>query len=333
MKKIRNSYLIGLVLVSLVLPSCKKDKASDFKMNAQGPVGEVMVVRDRAFAGTLLTDSLVALFKTPYPGFPQQEPYFKVDTFPTDLFTGYAMRHRNVFQVKIGENKKNAIGKVDDAFAYNQSYMLLEATSDTAAIRLLNEYRDAILDYFETGEVKRYTKLMSGEKSTITDKIRDTFGFTLSTPEYGIKRAEDDFIWISKEGKRTTRAIMLYTFPYTDEAQLKKEFLVTKRDEVLKKYVQGQLDNTYLQTSGFVPVTEEAIDFNGYYANKLRGYWTLEGDFMGGPFIAIAFLDEPNDRIVMLDSYVFAPEAMFRPMDYLREIEGVFHTIQVLPKE
>lgn len=335
MKKLmKNSAGIALLVVLLFLVGCKKDKASDFKMISQGPAGEIMVVVEKDVLRSPLGDSVVALLTSQYPGMGISEnPYFKLDTLPHKLFTGYIKRHRNILEINILPNGRNLLGQKDDAFAYSQNYMLLEASNNSEALRLLNENKQRILSYYENGEVSRFTKSYKGDVSKASQEISKKFGFVLSCPDYRIKRTEKDFLWMSKETKRTSHGIVIYTIPYTSREDLAVEALVRTRDSLFKKYVEGPDEGTYMATESKLPVEQEVFDFNGYYAVKLRGYWTLEGGFMGGPFVSYAFVDELNNRIVVLDSYIFAPEERFNRVQFIRETEGIFHTLQMLSTE
>ncbi len=335
MKKNKLKIVLAIFLLSIVFVACKKDKASDFKMVSQGPVGELMVVIEKKQLNSPLGDSIKALLSQNYPGIPEMfgEGYFKVQTMPHRMFKGYARRHRSLLEINIAEKAKNVLVQKDDPFAFNQKYMLVEAKSDTAAMRILGEHSQQILNYFDQGEVEHFARLYNGESSLLSKKIADTFNVWVSAPEYSIKRKEKDFIWASRETKRTSQAIMIYEFPYTSEKELTKEALIAQRDKFLRKYVEGLKEGTYMKTeTEQADVTYKVIDVNGYYGVELRGYWTLEGDFMGGPFLMFAIVDEPNDRIVVLDSYIFAPEAKFSKVKFVREIEGIFRTLQMTAK-
>lgn len=336
MKK-NSIYLITVLLIGfLLITSCKKDKPSDFKMEAQGPVNELMVIITKEQLNSALGDSIKAMLEIPYPGIPPMfgEGYFKLQTMPPTMFKGYAKRHRSVLEINIVDAAKDVLVKKDNRFAYNQSYMLLEAKSDTAAIRILEEHKQQILDYFNEGEVNHFSRLYSKRQSKFSLKASDAFNAWIAAPEYSIKRELKDFIWASRETKRTSQGIMIYEMPYTSEEQLSKDYLIEKRNEILKKYVEGPNDGSYMRTeTQEAEVVSKVIDINGYYGVELRGYWTLEGDFMGGPFLLFALVDEPNNRILILDSYVYAPEAQFSKVKFIREIEGIFRTLKITPKE
>ena len=58
----------------------------------------------------------------------------------------------------------------------------------------------------------------------------------------------------------------------------------------------------------------------------MRGLWTLEGGFMGGPFISYAFIDPETSRAVMVTGFVYAPREEKREL--LRQVEALMYTVQ-----
>ena len=62
----------------------------------------------------------------------------------------------------------------------------------------------------------------------------------------------------------------------------------------------------------------------------MRGLWRVEGDMMGGPFVSLARLDEQNNRVIVAEGFVYAPETEKR--NYIRRIEAALYTLR-LPGE
>ena len=52
-----------------------------------------------------------------------------------------------------------------------------------------------------------------------------------------------------------------------------------------------------------------------------------EGDSVGGPFGSQARLDEKNNRVVVVEGFVFAPETDKR--NFMRRTESALHTFQL----
>ena len=62
---------------------------------------------------------------------------------------------------------------------------------------------------------------------------------------------------------------------------------------------------------------------------EMRGLWTLEGGFMGGPFISYAFIDKESSRPVVVTGFVYAPGDDKREL--LRQVEALMYTLEKKP--
>lgn len=330
--KMRTTSIQVLLFLTLSLfstISCKKDKAEDFKMESQGPIGEVMVVCNKEYFRKDLGKSIVSVLESPYSGLPTSEPSFDIDSLPSSLFGGYVTRHRNILQISVNPKAKNRLLKKDDFFAFNQHYILVEAQSESIATDIVKKNKRLILDYFEQNEIKHFAKYYNKSHSVTTDTIASLLGFTVSCPDFSVKRKTPDFMWISKETKRTSLAILMYSVPYTSQEQFSPDSLIKIKNQFMKKYVEGPEDGSYISVEKLVPISSKVEKIQGHYATILRGAWTLVGGIMGGPFVMDAILDEENQRIIILDSYIFAPEARFNRVNLLREAQGVFNTLKI----
>jgi hypothetical protein len=72
------------------------------------------------------------------------------------------------------------------------------------------------------------------------------------------------------------------------------------------------------------------ISVKGSYAYETRGLWYMENDGMGGPFVSHSRVDTVNNKVIVVEGFVFAPEKMKRGL--IRRVEGALYTLN-LPKE
>jgi len=72
------------------------------------------------------------------------------------------------------------------------------------------------------------------------------------------------------------------------------------------------------------------ITVKGKYCAEIRGLWKMVGDMMGGPFVSHARLDEKNQRVVVVEGFVYAPEKNKRNL--IRQVEASLYTLR-LPGE
>ncbi|NLI63696.1 MAG: DUF4837 family protein, partial [Bacteroidales bacterium] len=63
---------------------------------------------------------------------------------------------------------------------------------------------------------------------------------------------------------------------------------------------------------------------------EVRGLWKVKGDFMGGPFVSHARVDEVNQRVIVAEVFVYAPDKLKRNL--IRQIEASLYTLR-LPQD
>lgn len=136
-----------------------------------------------------------------------------------------------------------------------------------------------------------------------------------------------DFLWVSNNANTGRTELLVYSFPYTDANTFTEEYLVAKRDSVLKVNLPGAFPGSYMATETRAALSYEPITLNNQYCGVLRGLWKMVGDKMGGPFVSHAFLDEKNQRVIVAEGLVFAPETTKR--NYIRKIEAALHTARL----
>jgi len=96
------------------------------------------------------------------------------------------------------------------------------------------------------------------------------------------------------------------------------------RDSVLGEHIQGAFPGSYMTTEKRFTPSYEAISKNGEYCGVVRGLWEMEGDMMGGPFVSHAHLDEKNQRVVVTETFVYAPNT--KKAKLLRRGEASLYT-------
>ena len=87
-------------------------------------------------------------------------------------------------------------------------------------------------------------------------------------------------------------------------------------------------DGSYMITSDAFKPGYQLFRLEGRLWCELRGFWDVEGDFMGGPFVSYTTVDTETNRIFTLDGYVYAPDLNKpRKRNYIRGIEHLLYTI------
>jgi hypothetical protein len=141
---------------------------------------------------------------------------------------------------------------------------------------------------------------------------------------------ENNFVWLKKEITSGNNSILIYQVPISS---IKKEpnaiaNIIKMRDSIGSLYISGTEPNTRMITEeGYAPYLFK-IKLDGKETYETKGTWELKNDFMSGPFINYAIVDEEHDRILVLEGFCYSPSKEER--DLVHELESIIKSIVIL---
>lgn len=321
-------FLLSMFLVA-ALTSCNNENAGLHK-NITGKAGELVVVASdktwdgepgKLIRGTLMQSHLAL---------PQDEPLFDVVRVPPAGFKSIFKSTRNILQTSVSPNvDSTGITFKDDVWAYPQATISIKAKNPEQFEEIFNENKNKIMSYYLKAEQERlqmsYGKFY--EKS-VYNVLNEDFGLTMKVPPgFVIADQKKDFIWIKYETPEISQGIIIYTFPYVSDSAFTKNYLLKVRDSILKANVPGPTEGSYMATERRIDQIQNITQHNGNYASEMRGLWRVMNDFMGGPYVSLAVLDEANQRVVAAFGYVYAPSKDKR--NFLRQVEAMLYSLKL----
>lgn len=320
----------------LLLGGCRSDKNGKrsfplIEKRASGMPYEVLLVMDKEAgageAGELLKEQL----RMPVPGLPQLEPSMRVTFVEDNKFDSFLRYVRNILIVDIDATKytKVAVNHYKDEWATGQEVIKLSAPSSEELVTYLLFHPSEIVDYFCRAEKTRRAAYLEEHYSPLAmKKAKEKFGLRIHAPEdMGSYKDTTDFLWVSNDANTGRIDLLVYSFPYTDANTFTAEYLIAKRDSVLKKNIPGSFPGSHMATETRFASTYEPITLNGKYRGVMRGLWKMVGDKMGGPFVSHTLLDEKQQRVIVAEGFVYAPETDKR--NYIRKIEAALYTARL----
>lgn len=304
---------------------CKSTKA--LLPSVSGKAGEIIVVIDKPVWEGPLGGEVRDLLACDCPFFIQQEPLYSLVNVTPSAFADLFKVHRNIFMVMIDPQVDSAgVFYKHDAWAAPQCVIQLSARNEEEASGLLAKSGRNITNSFEQAERDRVIRnSIKYEEREVTNQVKEVFGGSPRIPVgYKLRKISDDFAWISDDKQYSNQGIFIYRYPADEEDPFSKENIVAHMNDILKENVPGMLDNSWMTTSDYFEPQLEYIKYKGRSIAQTRGYWEVENDFMGGPFVSHSFYSQDGKDIIVLDAWVYAPK--YDKRQYLRQTEAIIYS-------
>jgi hypothetical protein len=113
---------------------------------------------------------------------------------------------------------------------------------------------------------------------------------------------------------------------YSHPKQFEKLELIQFRDSIGKLHVEGAPPQSSMATELLYNPDYKLLK-NQPYTIETRGLWTMVNDFLGGPYVAYAILDEKKQKIIYAEGFVYCPGE--RKREYIADIEAVLSSISI----
>lgn len=326
MKKLSLTF----IALAIVISSCKDKDKSAFLPNVTGKSGEVVLVIEADLWNSNIGMAFKKILSQEYPSLPQQEPMFDLVHIPYSAFSNIFKTHRNVVFAKIDKGlHEPKILVQDNIWANPQIVVNVIAPDEKSLEALILEKGDLIVDRILKKEMERYaTNYKKYGQIGVADRIENKFGIRLTVPRgYTIDLDTTDFMWIENRGRGDlVQGILIYSYE-KPQVDLTTDYLFAKRTQFTKKYVPGPTDGSYMAVETEAKAFRREIKVNDINVIELRNLWKVENDFMGGPFISFAMINEKQKKVINIDGFIYAPQ--FDKRDYLRQVEAILNSVQM----
>ena len=327
-------YLWVLLALVLVFTGCKNKKKHNLLPNVSGKAGEVMVVIERADweadLGVAIREALA--MDTPYLA--QREPLFVLSNVTPANFGSMFKVHRNLLLVSINpQNATNGIVYKNNVWAQPQAVVQLNAADAAQALSLFKEAASTVAEFFEQCERDRIianAKLY--EEHALQAPVQKVTGGILHFPSgYRCRKYTDDFVWVADEKQYTNQTVLVYKYPAGDPDVFTLPKIIEARNAAMQANVPGMFEGSYMTTSTAEEPTTRSLRYHGRDFMETRGFWEVQGDFMGGPFVSHSFYSPDGKDIIVLEAFVYAPR--YDKRQYLRQVEALLYSFEWKEKE
>ncbi len=254
----------------------------------------------------------------------QPEPLFTLSNIPPNAMNTTLRTHRNIFMVDIDPTVGDStrFSTQMDKWSGGQVVVRIQSPSVTAAADYITENIEDIAGYLSAIEQNRFLAQAKGYNNKVLEhEITQQFGIRMTIPQgYTLANQLTDYLWIKYEMRLASQGIVIYSF---DRPAAGQELDVIAQRNHAVGHIPGPLDGTYMTTDMTFRPESIPVEINGVGWIETRGFWKVQNDFMGGPFINFVALDPATNRYIGIDLYVYSPDAKHPKRNFIRGLEGL----------
>ncbi|WP_224488184.1 DUF4837 family protein [Robertkochia flava] len=317
-----------LLLLSTFLFSCEESNEKVLPKSV-GAINEISLVVDNELWEGEVGDSIRKYFAAPVDGLPWDEPLFTIRQVDPEVFTDFVRTRRNVLITEIDSSETAGIR--NDMFARPQQVAILKAPTREELIDQVEQHAPKIISEFKEMEIRETQKRFL--RSLNKEKDLEELGISLSMPSiYKIAKKENNFFWIERIIHKGTMNILVYEMPLNSipNDSTRVNAIIKMRDSIGQTYVPGREEGMYMITEkAYAPYVFDS-ELAGRKAIETKGMWEVKNFFMAGPFVNYVVEDTPNNRLLVLEGFTFAPSTNKR--DYMFELEAILRTLKFIDK-
>ncbi len=321
--------VISLAVVFFVT-SCTETTKSSKKERSMGSTSEILVVvqNEQQWENNVGKVIRKYLAHDQY-GLNQPEPIFKLAHIQKQSFSELFQKHRNLLIVNIDKNAREPkIESYTDYWAKPQEVITITALSAAEFVKMFKDNAETFIQKYSHTERERILSVYRPScPNPVTEAVQKNFKLDMIIPkDYYVAKTDTNFMWIRKETNTFSQGLLIFEDPYIDTAQFSLASIIARTNRFQKLYVPGSTEGSYMSVDEefIVPKARVVTDFATEYAVEVRGLWKVEGDFMGGPFLSVTFVDPRTNHIVTIMGYVYYPSKEKR--DMLRQLEAIIYS-------
>ena len=324
---------------------CGSSLFSDRDTTSGEPFSVVVVCENKVWISEL-GDEVRKTLEQPIEMINSSEQSFDIIHLTPDEFTDAYKPRRNILKVVCSPDvKESALVAQRNVHNSPQSIVTLRGSSIEEMTNYLKENSKYLMEELNSTERERtLNAAKSNGAKSVEQAINQQFGIEMFVPSgYTTRNQIENFIWVSNEYPKASQGFFIYTHPFVPQDKLSVRALVNARNNAAR-LIPGEVNNSYMTTVTKIPNLEKncydeflpqrkIVEINGRQWVELRGFWEVEGDYMGGPFVSYTTLDERINKLITIDFYLYAPMEKNGQRKLLRWLEHLVYGVTIPTEE
>lgn len=315
------------LLFSFLLFSCNK-KVDHLSRKTTGNINTISVVIDDQLWNGEIGESIRNKFASPVIGLQKEEAQFTINQYPAKLLEGFMTDSRTIIVVKKDLKTKFEIHK--NQYASPQNVFHISGKTNGAILEIIEKNAAQIIQIIKETELAENQRIIN-QSVLNTKRIASAFNIKLNVPTgylYAVQKP--NFIWLKKEIISGNSSVLIYQVPLKSIKNSNNTIanIIKTRDSIGKLYIFGTEPNSHMVTEeGYSPYLFK-LKLAGLETYETKGTWELQNDFMSGPFLNYAIVDEEHNRVLVLEGFCYSPSKEER--DLMHELESIIKSIKIL---
>ncbi|MFI3322366.1 MAG: DUF4837 family protein [Rikenellaceae bacterium] len=327
----RNFLLLMLSICFFAACGSRNTNGEKYLSESKGNPYEIVLVAPEQMFKESACDTLRSILSQEVEMISRSEPLFDIITTVPSNLKNILLLHRNIIIMESGAQYDSTSIKVEyNVDSKPQMVVYMSGPNNSELTNYIGENSKNIVELFNREEQKRMVaKMTNREAKEVNDTIQSMFGFSAKIPYgYKVRDAQDGFLWISYETPATSQGFFIYSYYYDETIKFTQKYAIEMRNK-FASLIPGPSDGSYMTTSMEYAPTVKPMVINGREWVEQRGFWEVENDFMGGPFVSYSTVERKNNRVIVVDGYLFSPRNNKPMRNLMRQLENVVYTIKI----
>lgn len=355
----KSALKTSLVLISALafIGGCE----GDFRQEARGSFGQVVVMMDSTQFNSKTAEAIRTTYGAWTQTIPGKPPKFDLSfrDFNSNEQLENLKRYRNLIVAAPINDSTNVSRFIrallsDDveqrvrngeAFAFplrdqwyrDQWVMLLTSTSDSVLAQQIKNSEQTLISSLMQREFERWKEEIydRGEQFALEDSLWQNHGWKIRIQHdwrkhldttYTVNGEENHFLTMRRRLPNNDRWFWAWWKKVDNINPVDDDWINAKRDSLMKQWIRGSRDSSYVTTEYRREVRTRSFTYNGDMAYETLGTWRMTHDAMGGPFVNMTIYDEESGRLFMLEFGQFAPK--YNKRRFVRQFRTMLRTFE-----
>lgn len=317
-----NKTLFLFLIVPFLLISCLKTEKQSLPVS--GKTNTISIIIDDQLWYGEVGDTIRNKFASPVWGLTQEEPLFTINQYPARLLEGFVTDSRSIIVVKKAAADKFEIVH-SNKLPHNTFRIYGKSVDDIICSIELNTPQ--MIKVIRDAEIK---KIQEDNSKALMNQavIKNKFHASLEIPiGYEYMLHKKNFIWLKNDIISGNTSLLIYQIPLRSFKKSNVVGDIIKMRDSIGEYIKGREPQTRMITGeAYAPYFTTTL-LDGKKAYETKGSWEMKNDFMAGPFINYAIVDERYKRILVIEGFCYSPSNQER--DLMLDLEAIIKSVKI----